>query len=461
MVRSPDHLTRRAFLRGMATSAGAALLGACGSAPATTTPPTAAPTVAPTAAAEGATAPAQVSTIRETLNFMIIQPHAVTGDILAQDFAAATGAQVSVTVVPYDQVQAKATLDVQSGANQIDVIDYWYPTIGALASQGIVEDLTDFIDQNPEIDPSDFIPSIYDVYTLYGGRRYGLPYDGDSHVLFYNTEIFDRYGLAAPTTWDAYLNAAKTITEAESKNGIYGAALLGQQAPIIIGSSYSNRLAGFGGAYLDRSGQPTLDSAAATQAAQALLDVAPYALPTPLETAFEQGLPGFLSGKVALIEFWTDLGVYAQDPQQSQIIDKWDVVPMPVGGSNTTSISPLNAGFGFAVSTGARNKELAREFIKFATSKETHLKLLLTTGSGIDPMRKSGLESAEYKQFAPKVQKAVSVALNGAFAWPTGPQSPDLMTSLADTLALVLQQQVTPEAALANVQAEWKQILGT
>ena len=80
------------------------------------------------------TPPALPNFAGQTLNFLIIQPHAVTGDILKADFEAATGATVNVTVVPYDQVQQQATLDVESGANQLDVIDYWYPTVGALVT---------------------------------------------------------------------------------------------------------------------------------------------------------------------------------------------------------------------------------------------------------------------------------------------------------------------------------------
>jgi multiple sugar transport system substrate-binding protein len=395
----------------------------------------------------------------QTLNFMIIQPHAVTGDMLKADFEAATGATVELTVVPYDEVQAKATLDVQSGANVFDVLDYWYPTVGALASQGIVEDLTDFIESDPDIDPADFIPSIFDVYTLWEGRRYGIPYDGDTHVLFYNTEIFERNGLAAPETWDDFLNAARTITEAESGDGIYGAALQGFQAPIIIGSSYANRLAGFGGPFLDAEGNPTLDSEAAVGAAQAMLDVAPYALPTPLETAFDQALPAFLGAQIAMMEFWTDLGVYAEGPD-SQIAGKWDVVQMPYGGANTQHIAPLNAGFCFSVSSGSQNKEMAREFVKFATSKDYHLNLLTTTGSGIDPMRLSGLNAEEYKAFAPKVQAAASASLSGAFAWPTIPESPELMQALADELALMLQGNKDAATAMADAQAAWVGILG-
>jgi multiple sugar transport system substrate-binding protein len=412
-----------------------------------------------------ATPPAVGNYEGETLNFLIIQPHAVTGDILKAEFEEATGATVNVTVVPYDQVQQQATLDVQSGANQLDVIDYWYPTVGALATQGILEDLTDRIDSDDDVQPDDFIPSIYDVYTLVDGRRWGLPYDGDTHVLFYNEEIFEQAGVTgAPVTWDDYLAAVQQITEAglETEDGrpIYGAAVQGFKAPIILGSTYSNRLAGFGGAYLNEDGSPALDSEAAVQAAQALVDVAPHALPTPLETAFEQALPAFLSGQVALQEFWTDLGIYSQDESQSQIVDKWNVVQMPYGGANDRHIAPLNAGFCFGISSGSGNKDLAWEFVRWATSPYMNLKLLLTTGSGIDPTRLSSLNSEEFGAFAPKVQEAASASLSGAFAWPTIPESPDLMTRLSDELALALQGSKSPDEAIADSQSGWQETLG-
>ncbi|MBB5751414.1 ABC transporter substrate-binding protein [Prosthecomicrobium pneumaticum] len=396
----------------------------------------------------------------QEVSLLIIQPHVVTGQKLAADFEAATGAKVKVTVVPYDQVQAKATLDVQSGANEFDVLDYWYPTVGQLADEGTLEDVTDLIERDKAaIQPDDYIPLIYDAYTLHGGRRYGLPYDGDSHLLFYNKEILDRNGLKPPATWADYEAAIKTITEAESKNGIYGAAVLGGKAPIIIGSSYANRLAGFGGAFLKEDGSSALDSEAAVAAAKALLDSAPYALPTPLETRFEEGLPAFLGGKVAFIEFWSDLGVYAQDPSGSKIVDKWGAVRVPVGGSNTTPRLALNAGFAFGISSGSQKKELAWELIKFATKASYQKELLLLTGSGIDPDRTSLLYSEEYKAFAPAVQAGLAGGLEQALAWPTTAVSPQLQQTLADELALVLAGSKTPEQAIADAHTAWTGII--
>lgn len=394
-----------------------------------------------------------------SINVLIIQPHVVTGEILAKEFEAATGAKVTITPVPYDQVQAKATLDVQSGAGVFDVLDYWYESVGALAEDGVLVDLTDKIDADADIKADGFLPAIYDTYSLHKGRRWGVPYDGDSHVLFVNTEILGKHGLKAPKTWDEYLENAKIITAHERANGIFGAAVLGHKAPIILGSTFANRLAGFGGRFLKPDGTPDLLSDAAIGAAKALLAVAPHALPTPLETAFEQGLPAFLSGKAAQIEFWTDLGVYAQDPKGSKIVDKWDVVRIPTGGSNTKSLAPLNAGFGFGISSASKNADAAWAFIRYAVSRDVHLRLLTTTASGIDPIRVSELESPEYKAFAPKVQAAAGAALNGALAWPTIPQAPALLQNLADELALALAGSKAPEKALTDANAAWTRIL--
>jgi len=397
-----------------------------------------------------------------TLSLLTIEPHALAAKQLAHDFKVATGVQVNWTPIPYDQVQNKALGDVQSGAGRYDVFDYWYTTLGALVHQNVLEDLTDFIQQNPEIHASDFIGSIYDPYTLHGGRRYGLPFDGDTHVLFWNQDLLDASNLQPPTTWEEYLQVAHKISTA-GNGRYYGAVLLGQQAPIIIGSSYANRLAGFGGRFLTPQGRPALNDQAAIDAAQAMLDVEPYALPTPFKVAFDAALQAFLQGQVAMMEFWTDLGVFADHgtPQiPTRIKGRWGVSSLPVGGANPKPVAALNAGFGMGVSRASRNKDLAKRFVAFATGAPINRELITTPGTGIDPTRKSTLNAPAYTEFAPFVQKAARVSLNGAFAWPTIPQSYQLMTILSDNLSLMLRKQLTPQAAIEATQTAWEKALG-
>ena len=62
------------------------------------------------------------------------------------------------------------------------------------------------------------------TYTLVDGKRYGLPYDGDTHVLFYNTAILERNGQKPPTTWDELKTTAQALKDA------------GVAAPIVLGA---------------------------------------------------------------------------------------------------------------------------------------------------------------------------------------------------------------------------------
>ena len=93
----------------------------------------------------------------------------------------------------------KATLDVTSGAGEYDVIQYWYPGLGSLVDNGVLADVTEWWDSNAEaFEMDDIIPAFKDTYTLIDGKRYGIPYDGDIHLMFYNTTLFKKYNQGTP-----------------------------------------------------------------------------------------------------------------------------------------------------------------------------------------------------------------------------------------------------------------------
>lgn len=393
----------------------------------------------------------------KTLRVMINQSHGGSIAPLSAAFAELTGAKVEGITVPYDQLRAQATIDVASGTNNFDVFEYWYVDVEALVRDNVLRDVTERIEANRDrIDPGDFLPSIYDHYTLVNGRRYGLPYDGDTHILFYNQELLDRVGAKPPKTWADYLETAQAITEREKATGKYGALIMAKQIPIILCSTFANRLGGFGGDFM-REGKPALTSSAALAAAQALQDAAPHAMPTPLETEFGNSIPAFLGGKVGMYEFWTDLGTWAEDPEQSKIVGKWGAVPMPVGRMGQRHRPALNAGFVFGASTGSKDPDLCWSFMEMAASKAVHQKVLTNNKTGVDPIRTSEIPS--YKNFAPKQGDVVAQAIRDAFAWPRTPQSPELMQVLTDELGLMLAGNKTAEQALSDAQNSWEQIL--
>ncbi|ABS04922.1 ABC transporter substrate-binding protein [Kineococcus radiotolerans] len=409
----------------------------------------------------GLAADAAVDLQGATIKLMVNQPHVLAfTDLLGPRFEAEFGGKLEVTAIPYDQLTSKQILDVQGGDGEFDVFDYFYFGLGELVNADALIDLTDWIGANPDIATDDFLPSIYDPYTLLDGKRYGLPFDGDTHVLYYNAEVFDRYGVQPPTTWDEYDAAAAKITQ-DSGGSVYGAIVEGQQVPMILGCSFINRLAGYGGTLVDADGRPAFAGAEGLAALQHLVDVSPHALPTPLQTGFDQANSAFLSGQGAMLDTWTDLGLKAQDPSSSKIVDKWGVVTLPVGGSNTTPRSALDAGFGLGVSSASAQQDKAAAFVKWATDKDRNFLLASTAGSGIDPARTSVLASAEYAAAAGKATDVIREGLEGdPLAWPSQAGAPKALQDLVDQLALAIQGSEDPQAALDKAAESWEAELG-
>lgn len=400
----------------------------------------------------------------QTLNLLLNASHQGAGRWLSERFEEETGVQVDVTTVPYDEIASQLTLDQQSGADVYDVAAPWYVSLGDLAADGTIQPLTEFVESTEEIDVEDFIPSIWEPYSGVEGEIYGLPFDGDIHALFYNTEILERNGFdEPPSTWEEYAEQVATITENESSEGIYGAAVYGEQSPLTLGASFANRLVGFGGGFLDEEGEPTINSEEAVAALEALEEIWDDALPTPAETDFGAANSAWFAGNVAFVENWTDLGVRSQDPEAgSEVVDDWGVTYLPQEDPDGEPRASLVAGFSWVVAGNSERTELAQQFIEWVASSEVNAELLTALPpTGIDPNRVSSLDDETYAEEFPQLQEVNASTLNGALAWPTGQNATEAAQILTDELAAYLSgQRSSAQEALDTVQTEWERLLG-
>jgi trehalose/maltose transport system substrate-binding protein len=101
----------------------------------------------------------------------------------------------------------------EAQSNEIDVyqIDVIWP---AMLAEHLV-DLSEYVDQS-FID--EFFPAIIANNTI-DGRLVGLPWFAGAGMLYYRTDLLEKYGLEVPTTWDALAEAARTIQEGERGEG--------------------------------------------------------------------------------------------------------------------------------------------------------------------------------------------------------------------------------------------------
>lgn len=396
----------------------------------------------------------------QKIKFLVTIPQARAAKAIADWFTEETKAVVQITEIGYDETLKKTIDDINSNNPKYDILIIWYPELGTLVKKEAIIDLTSWIEENKQIlQPEDFIPSIYNPYTLQNGKRWAIPFDGDTHILFYRKSLLAKYKLSPPETWDDYLNVSRTITEKEKTNGIYGSAIMAYKVPVLILSSFLNRVGGYGGQLLTSDGKPSLDTPEVLAALSALIEHSKYALPSPLETSFEVSRDAFLSGRVAMVEQWTDIGVMAEDSSESTIRGDWGAIQMPKGSGEKGRHAPaLNAGYALGISAKSPNLELAKEFLLFATRPDTMAKYNLING-GTDPTRISILTSESYRNFAPKVSEAAQAALQNATPWATVPRSTEMMEILTENIISAMQNRIPPDEALAKTQKRWMEIL--
>ncbi len=127
--------------------------------------------------------------------------------------------------------------------------------------EGFIQSLDEYISRDG-YDTSAFFPGYLDVFKGEDGQLYGLPKDGNTIAMAYNTELVDT----APTTLDELLTAAEGLKGQE-----------GLTAPMCLNPGLDRGLAFIyaqGGSLLSEDGSASaIDTAESTQAVQWYLDL--------------------------------------------------------------------------------------------------------------------------------------------------------------------------------------------
>lgn len=96
---------------------------------------------------------------------------------------------------------------IKAGSGAPDVVQIEYYAFPQFALTDAFTDLSQYGFADFE---DDYTASTWNSVTD-GDAIYGLPQDSGPMALFYNKTVFDAAGVAVPTTWDEYYEAAKAI----------------------------------------------------------------------------------------------------------------------------------------------------------------------------------------------------------------------------------------------------------
>jgi multiple sugar transport system substrate-binding protein len=258
-------------------------------------------------------------------------------------------------------------------------------------------DLSPFVEGGESFERQDFYPGLIDMFTD-ENKIWAMPYVVDVGVMYYNRDLFDRYGVAYPAidwTWDDFLRAAQAMYDPDA--GVFG-YVPDEQHNDALALVYQN-----GGRIFDDLQNPTrttfddpltieaLDwyskliyehkAAATPQQARQAYGIAGYT-----DIGIEQGRLGMWAGSLS------DPGGQFENREADV---NWGIVPLPRGRQSAAFASAS----GYAISAQAEAPDACWEWISFLSRQ------VLPYGM---PARKSVTESQAYEDQVGKDVAAVA-----------------------------------------------------
>lgn len=272
--------------------------------------------------------------------------------------------------IKYIQSVKGSTLDELLAQQQrVDIlfhsIDNFIPLV---SSNELQFDMTELAKKH-NVDFSRFEDTLIDGIRASGdGELYGLPVSNIVQVMFYNKEIFDKFGIDYPTdgmTWDEAIALAKNITRMDGDEPYFG--LSASLSHILGRNQYSQP-------YVDhQTGQPTflddvwkkmvsayfVDHAQDQVYQNWLLEVKRY----PYTGEFRD------AQNLAMFVFNSQMVFHDIEKWQSF---QWDLVSLPTF-SDKPRIGSQSAPVVFGITNIAGNKDAAMEVIDHLTSVEVQM----------------------------------------------------------------------------------------
>ncbi|MGW1063589.1 ABC transporter substrate-binding protein [Streptomyces aureus] len=277
------------------------------------------------------------------------------------------GVKVKFEEKGFEQIQKTAPMVLNSN-DAPDLMEYnkGNATAGLLSKQGLLTDLTAEAGArgwDKKLSAGVRTTSRYDTNGVMGsGKWYGVPNYAEYTMVFYNKDLFEKYGIAEPTTYDELVSAmdafvAKGVTPLANA----GAEYIAQQYLYQLALSKADR--SWVDTYELYKGKADFHDTAWSYAADTFADWVRkgYISKKSSGTKAEDAGVSWIQGRSPILfsgSWW-----YGRFESEAKF--DWDSGLFP--GSNLTLGSGGNL---WVVPKGAKNKELAYDFIDITMSKK-------------------------------------------------------------------------------------------
>ena len=398
-------------------------------------------------------------TVATVNNSDMIRMQRLTSDFTTKN----PGVALKWVTLEENVLRQRVTTDIATKGGQFDILTIGTYEVPIWAKQGWLLPLEKL---GPGYDVDDLIPPIRAGLTV-NGKLYAAPFYGESSMIMYRKDLFEKAGLKMPAapTWDFIADAAKKLTNRSTET--YGICLRGKPGwgeNMALLTAMANS---FGARWFDEKWKPEFDGPEWKKTLTFYVDLMKAAGPPGASTnGFNENLALFNAGKCGV---WIDATVaasFVSNPKESSVADKVGFALAPTAGLGKGA-NWLWA-WTLAVPAGSKKADAAEKFIAWATGKDYIALVASKEGwANVPPgTRKSLYSNPEYLKAAPFAKvtlDSINTAdpINGTVKpkpyvgvqFAAIPEFQGIATGVGQQFAAALTGTATVDAALASAQA--------
>ncbi|TBW36617.1 sugar ABC transporter substrate-binding protein [Siculibacillus lacustris] len=398
-------------------------------------------------------------TIATVNNGDMIRMQGLTADFTAKN----PDIKLEWVTLEENALRQKVTTDIATKGGQFDVLTIGTYEVPIWAKKGWLVALDKL---GADYDVDDLLPAIRSGLTT-DGKLFAAPFYGESSMVMYRTDLFDKAGIKMPDapTWTFVADAARKLTD-KSKE-IYGICLRGKAGWGENMAFLTATANSFGARWFDEKWAPQFDQPEWKKTLEFYVNLMKDAGPPGASSnGFNENLALFNSGKCGM---WIDATVAASfvtNPKESKVADKVGFALAPDNGLGKRG-NWLWA-WNLAIPAGSQKVDAATKFISWATSK-SYLALVASKEgwANVPPGTRTSLyTNPEYQKAAPFAKMTLDSINSADPKKPTVkpvpyvgvqfvaiPEFQGLATTVGQQFSAALSGSTSVDAALASAQA--------
>lgn len=378
---------------------------------------------------------------------LMIPDWGVPNEQLLNDFTKETGIKVTVNEVSWDDIRDKIAIASSGGTAAADVVEVDWSWVGEFHAADWLEPL-----EVTEEDKAD-MPTLSTF--MIDGQVLAMPYANDYRLSYYNTKQYEKAGIKEePQTWNDVYEHMKTIKQAGVVEYPFTISLNAEEGATtsLMWLAYT-----MNGIVFNEDG--TLNRDSVLSALQYENKMIKEGLVDPSNKTIS-GIDVYrrlTSGEASFMTGPTSFVTRSSNPEECQVVG--EIKPILVPGKEQKAEHTMALPEAIGVTKFSKNKEEAKTFVKWYTSKEIQKKLNETNST--IPTRNSVLEQLIKDGVLTNADAMLEEASRIASPFPNGVPAyySEMSNAIYNGVNKMALGQLSPEQAFDEMDKKVKELV--